>query len=197
MSPHNIASLIIEYRYLVIVPLAIIEGPIVAFVSGTLASLGYFNLYAILVFFFARDMIMDALYYSLGYFGSRTQFAHRMLKRLGVKEEHLKELHVLWDEKPGRTMFIGKFSYGIAQAFIVVAGMVKMELRKFFAYGALAAIAQYFTLILVGYFFGNAFGGRTTILVENLQYVIAGATLIISGYYIFRWYVRRKFKEEE
>lgn len=195
MSPHNLASLIIEYRYWVLVPLSIIEGPIVAFVSGTLASLGFFNLYVILAFFFARDMIMDAFYYFLGYFGSQTKFAHRMLERLKIKESHLHDLHVLWDEYPGRTMFVGKMSYGIAQAFIVVAGMVKMELRKFFTYGALIAIAQYFTLILVGYFFGNAFGGKTTLVIENLQYVIAGATLIISGYYLFRWYMRKKFKE--
>ena len=71
----------------------------------------------------------------------------------------------------------------------------EMSIRKFFAYGALAALVQYITLLLLGYFFGNAFGGSVSGIIENLQYVIAGATLIISGYYIFRWYVRGKFFE--
>jgi membrane protein DedA with SNARE-associated domain len=92
-------------------------------------------------------------------------------------------------------MFIGKLSYGIAQAFIIVAGMVKMNLRKFFSYGALVAVAQYGTLLILGYFFGNAFGGKLSVIIENLQYVIAGVILVMSGYYIFSWYLRRKFPD--
>jgi membrane protein DedA with SNARE-associated domain len=193
MNTQNIAHLIIEYRYWILIPLAIIEGPIVAFISGTLASLGYFNLYVLAIFFFVRDMGMDAFYYYSGYFGSQTPFAQNMLQKMKIEEDQLKDLRSIWEEHPARTMFVGKFSYGIAQAFIVVAGVVKMSIRKFFAYGALAALAQYITLLLLGYFFGNAFGGSVSGIIENLQYVIAGATLIISGYYIFRWYVRGKF----
>lgn len=193
MSPQQITQLIIEYRYWILVPLALIEGPIVCFVSGTLASLGYFNLSVLAIFFFVRDMGMDALYYCLGYFGSRTAFAKRMLKKMSVGESQLDELRSTWETYPARTMFVGKISYGIAQAFIVVAGVVKMNLQKFFTYGALVAVAQYGTLLLAGYFFGNAFGGSAAGVVENIQYVVGGATLIISGYYVFRWYLRRTF----
>jgi len=192
MSPQNIAHLIIEYRYWILVPLAIIEGPIVAFVSGALASLGYFNLYALAVLFFARDMGMDAIYYYSGYFGSRTSFAQRMIRKMDVQEDQLNDLRSLWEQHPARTMFIGKLSYGIAQAFIVVAGAVKMNIRKFFTYGAIVAVVEFGTLLLAGYFFGNAFGS-VSVVVENIQYVVAGATLIISGYYIFRWYLKRRF----
>jgi membrane protein DedA with SNARE-associated domain len=193
MNPQSIANLLIQYRYTILIPAAIIEGPIVAFVSGTLASLGYFNIYVLAVFFFARDMVMDGIYYTLGFFGSRTAFAKRMLQKMDMQEQQLGELRRVWEEHPAKTMFIGKLSYGIAQAFIVVAGVVKMDLRKFFAYGALAAVSQYGVLLAVGYFFGNAFGGTTTAIVENIQYVIAGSTLILGGYYIFRWHIRKKF----
>ena len=159
MNIQEIAQLIIQYRYWVLIPFAVIEGPIVAFIAGTLASLGYFSLTVLLVLFFARDMIMDGFWYCLGYFGWQTALAKRMLGKLKVQESHLDEVRKLWDAHPARTMFIGKLSYGIAAAFIVVAGMVRFSLRKFFSYGALVAVVQYFTLILAGYFFGNAFGG--------------------------------------
>jgi len=193
MNPQEIAHLIIEYRYVILVPLAIVEGPIVAFVAGTAASLGYFNLYALMAVFFVRDMGMDAFYYYSGYFGWQSPLAKKMLGKINIEESQLDEVRLLWEKYPAKTMFVGKLSYGIAQAFIVVAGMVKMRLRKFFGYGALVAIAQYGTLLLLGYFFGNAFGGNTAVIVQNIQYVIAGIVVVISGYYALRWYMRKKF----
>ena len=130
-------------------------------------------------------MIVDGALYCLGYFGGRTAFVVRMLKKLRVDASQLDDLRRLWDEHPARTMFLGKFSYGIAQSFIVVAGAVKMDLRKFFGYGALAAVAQYITLVLLGYFLGNAFGGSVAAVINNIQYAVAGAALIISGYLCF------------
>ncbi|HUZ92973.1 MAG TPA: hypothetical protein VNG29_03170 [Candidatus Paceibacterota bacterium] len=194
MSPQSIAHLIIAYRYWILVPLAIVEGPVVAFVAGTAASLGYFNLYALIAVFFVRDMGMDALYYFSGYFGGRTALAKRMLKKIGIREEEIDEVRLLWEKHPARTMFVGKLSYGVAQAFIVAAGVVKMRLRLFFAYGALVAVAQYGTLLLLGYFFGNAFGGNTALIAENIQYVIAGFAVVVSAYYMFRWYLRGKLR---
>jgi len=193
MNPQDIAHLLIQYRYWILVPAAIIEGPIVAFIAGTLASLGYFNIYVLIVFFFVRDMAMDAIFYYSGFFGARTAFAKRMLRKMDMEEEQMNDLRLLWEKHPAKTMFIGKLSYGIAQTFIIVAGVVKMNIRKFFTYGALAAVSQYGVLLALGYFFGNAFGGSMTVVVENIQYVIAGATLILGGYYVFRWHIRKHF----
>jgi membrane protein DedA with SNARE-associated domain len=197
MSPQQLAQLIIEYRYWILVPLAIVEGPIVAFVAGTLASIGYFNIYGLMVFFFARDMIMDAAWYYAGYFGWQTAFAKRMLVKMNIQESHIKEVRDLWDKYPARTMFVGKLSYGIAAAFVAVAGVVEMSLVKFFSYGAIVAIVEYVGLLLLGYFFGNAFGGSVAGIVDNIQYAIAGALALLSTFYILRWWIRKKFAKDQ
>jgi membrane protein DedA with SNARE-associated domain len=197
MSPQEVAHLIIEYRYWILVPLAIVEGPIVAFITGTLASLHYFNLYGLMVFFFVRDMVMDAAWYYAGYFGWKTAFARRMLAKLGIQDSHIQEVHDLWEKYPARTMFIGKLSYGIAATFVAVAGVVKMSLTKFFSYGALVTFVEYGSLLLLGYFFGNAFGGSFAGIVDNIQYAIAGALGILSTFYILRWWIKKKFSEKE
>jgi membrane protein DedA with SNARE-associated domain len=196
MSPQHITELTIEYRYWILVPFVIIEGPIVAFIAGTLASIGYFNIYALIIFFFVRDMAMDAVFYYAGYMGAQTRFAKRMLGKINQRGDTLKDLRTQWEKHPARTMFVGKLSFGIAQAFIVAAGVVNMRLSTFFTYGAVVAVTQYITLLTLGYFFGDAFGGDTTRIVQNIQYVIAVSTLLISGYYLLRWYLRRKFREK-
>src|SRR5580700_10619702 len=108
MSIQGTAHLIIEYRYLILIPLSIIEGPVVAFIAGTLASLRYFNIYVLAVIFFTRDILMDTLYYVLGYFGWKTAFVKRTLAKLHVTEKSLEKVGKLWDEHPAKTMFIGK-----------------------------------------------------------------------------------------
>ena len=196
MSVESITPLIIEYRYWILVPLSIVEGPIVAFVAGTLAATGYFNIYALGVFFFVRDMVMDALYYGLGHFGGRTSLAQRLLHRIGVRQNHLEEVRTLWERHAGATMFLGKLSYGIASSFIVVAGMVRMPLGKFFGWGALAAVAQYGVLLLLGYFFGNTLGGGAVVVLERAQYVLAAIALVAAIYYIGSRYARKRLMSE-
>lgn len=197
MSVAYITQLILQYRYWILIPLSLLEGPVVAFVAGTLASVGYFSIYFLAILFFVRDVGLDGVYYAIGHFGGRTHFARRMLAKLGVTDDHLESVRVLWEKRPGWTMLIGKLSYGIASAFIVVAGIVKMPLRKFFTYGILVAILQYGTLLLLGYFLGASFGGSISKVIDNVQYVIAFAAVAISGYYIFTLRMRKKFFKAE
>ncbi|MEK7515527.1 MAG: hypothetical protein AAB555_01135 [Patescibacteria group bacterium] len=197
MQADFITEIILQYRYWILIPLTFIEGPVVAFVAGTLASVGLFNMYFLAILFFVRDVGLDVVYYAIGHFGGRTAFAKRMLNKIGVTEDHLEEVRVLWGRRPGWTMFIGKLSYGIAAAFIVVAGMVKMPFSLFIKYGILVAILQYGTLLFTGYFLGESLGGSITHILSNVQYAIAAVALAISAYYIFSWYMRQKFLKAE
>ncbi len=192
-----ITQLILDYRYWILIPLTFIEGPVIAFVAGTMAAVGFFNIYALALLFFARDMALDAAYYAAGYYGGQKPFAQKMLRRLGITPDHLDEVRTLWDKHAGKTMFIGKLSYGIATAFIVVAGMIKMPLPKFFKWGAIVAIIQYWGLLLLGFFFGNAFGGKLSTVIENLHYVLLGGTVLLILYYGFSWYMRGQFFKAE
>ncbi|MDO8593314.1 MAG: hypothetical protein Q7R59_00200 [bacterium] len=197
MSVDSLTQLILEYRYWILIPLSFIEGPVVAFVAGTLASLGYFNMYFLGALFFVRDVGLDGAYYAMGHFGARTAFVQRMLKKTGITQDHLEQVRTLWEKRPFVTMFIGKLSYGIASAFIVVAGTVRMPLAKFFKYGIIVAILQYGTLLFAGYYLGASFGGDIAQIINNVQYVIAFAAIAISAYYIFTWFMRKKFLKED
>ena len=196
MTPDSITNLIIEYRYFILVPLSFIEGPVIAFAAGTLASLGYFNVYALGIFFFARDMIMDSVYYALGYYGGKSAFVRRMLKKIGVEEDHLAHVRHVWTHHAGKTMSFGKLAYGVASSFIVLAGTVHMPLKKFFGWGAIVAILQFWSLLALGYFFGTTLSSDATHLIENILNIIAGVILIGSIYYIASFFISIRAKKE-
>jgi membrane protein DedA with SNARE-associated domain len=197
MSVESLTHLILQYRYWILVPLSIIEGPVVAFVAGTLAAGGFFNMYFLGAFFFVRDVGLDGVYYAIGHFGGKTRFVHRMLAKIGITEDHLDRVRELWERRPGWTMFIGKISYGIASSFIVVAGTVGMSLTKFFGWGSLVAILQYGSLLLLGYYLGATAGGSVAKVINNVEYVVAFASVVIVIYYLFSWKARKKFLKED
>lgn len=197
MSVDFITELILQYRYWILIPLSFIEGPVVAFVAGTLAAVGVFDIYFLAVLFFIRDVGLDATYYATGYFGGRTKFSERMLGKIGITDDHLEQVRILWVKRPGMTMLIGKLSYGIASAFIVVAGMVKMPLRVFFMYGILVAVLEYGTLLIAGYFLGATLGGTAVRIINNIQYVVAAFGIALTIYYLVSWYMRSKLLKED
>ena len=179
------AQLILEYRYWILIPLSLLEGPIIAFIAGTFASIGYFNIWALAALFFVRDVGLDLVYYAIGHYGGGSAFVQKMLHKLRITPEHLGEVRILWERHPGKTMFIGKISYGIASAFIVVAGMVGMPLKKFIGWGSVVAVIQYGGLLFLGYFFGDAFGASIQKILSNIEYVLLGIAVVIAIYYVF------------
>lgn len=197
MEVDAVTALILEYRYWILLPLSFIEGPIVAFFAGMLASGGHFNVWALALFFFVRDVAVDAGCYYLGYYGAQSRWINKVLTRLGVTEEHLDEVRLLWHTHPGKTMFLSKLSYGVAAGFIVVAGLVKMPFKQFLYYGSIIAVTHYGVLLFVGYFFGAAFGGSVIGLLHNIPYVIGALSLLAIAYYIFKRRISNKLQEEE
>ena len=86
-DPTGAVELLIHYRYWLLIPLSLIEGPVMVFVAGALSSLGYFNPYLAFVIFFLRDVILDSIFYVIGHSGGQTSFIKKLLVKMGVKED--------------------------------------------------------------------------------------------------------------
>jgi len=54
-----------HYGYWVMLPLMIVEGPVVTLFAAIMASLGAFNVWIVLVFSILGDLIGDAIFYGL------------------------------------------------------------------------------------------------------------------------------------
>ena len=196
MDANHLTQLILAYRYWILIPLCFIEGPIVAFVAGALASVGYFNVYLLALIFFVRDIAMDAIMYVIGRFGGETRFAKWFLNKVHVTDEHLQGVHALWERHAGKTMFFSKLSYGLSATFLIVAGLVKLSPKKYFTYAAIVTVLQYGVLLVLGYYFGGAFGTVSRFL-DNLGLVVLGVSLFITAYYVFTHFMRVRLLKQE
>ena len=195
IDPTGAVELLVHYRYWLLIPFSLIEGPVMAFIAGALSRLGYFNLYLAFIIFFLRDVILDGTFYFIGRFGGQTSLIKRLVAKIGIEEGHINEVRILWSEHGLRTMFLSKLSYSLAPGFLAAAGIVGVPFRIFFQYSVLASLIQYGVLFTLGYYFGNAFGSITKV-VQNIQYVVGAVLLMGVLYYIFIRYMRKKLIKE-
>lgn len=182
---------LIAYKYWLLLPLAIVEGPMIAFVSGMLVALGYFNPAVALFILVVGDLIPDGLFFTLGHFVNRYEWVRRIAHRIGLNDERREYATKLWRTHPGKAILVSKFAFGISTVLLFTAGVAAVPARKFFSYSVTISILNYGTLLTLGYFFGASLA-----LVNNVLTMIqiAAAAVLVLGiiYHLVMRYIRSR-----
>jgi membrane protein DedA with SNARE-associated domain len=190
----QLVSLITQYGYLILIPLAVFEGPVIALVAGFVVSLGYLKpvpVYLILIF---GDVIPDIMYYYVGRFGNRRKLVEKYSARFGVIARNLKLADKLWRDHGKKTMFFSKVAYGLSTPLLISAGLINLPLRRFIAYALPVTLAQHTILLSIGYGLGNSF----QLAVSYFRYVELGmalALIILIMYVALSGYARVRIGE--
>jgi membrane protein DedA with SNARE-associated domain len=190
MSRHWFAALL-RYRYWIAIPLAIVEGPMAAFVVGTLSALGDFNPLVACGLFVAKDVAVDSTYYLLGRRTGTSKLGATLRRRFRVSESDVERIRGLWQLHGWKTMFVGKLAWGVSPLFLVVAGAVTIPVDTFIQYVVGVAVIQYGLLFAAGYYFGGSVKTVSTAL-RGIQFALAGAVLVGLAYVRLRLRSRRR-----
>jgi len=151
----HIIQWLLNYRYVVLFPLMIVEGPIATVVAGFLTSIGTMNVFIAYAVIIAGDLTGDSLYYLAGRKGGE-QFVARWGKYIGINASRAQAIKKLFDAHGGKTLMIGKISHGIGSIFLVGAGLSKMPYGRFLFFNLIASIFKSLALLLIGFYFGQA-----------------------------------------
>ncbi|HAS00159.1 MAG: hypothetical protein US57_C0002G0039 [Candidatus Moranbacteria bacterium GW2011_GWC2_37_73] len=142
-----------QYGYWAMLPLMIIEGPVVTIIAAMLASLGAFAWPVVLLFSILGDIIGDVLLYGAGYkwgMGFTSGFG----KYMGITETLVLKMEKYFEKHGGKTIFAVKSTTGLCWATFAAAGIVKMDFKKFVKYSVLGGFVWSGTLVAMGYFYG-------------------------------------------
>lgn len=142
-----------QYGYLIMLPLMILEGPVVTILAATLAALGAFNVWIVFGLSILGDMIGDVLLYAAGYRWG-LGFVRRAGRYLGITERLVVRMEKYFSRHGGKTIFAVKSTTGLCWATFVAAGIVKMSFRKFLKYSFLGGLVWSGFLVAMGYFYG-------------------------------------------
>src|SRR3989344_2253002 len=181
-------ELLLTYKYLIMIPLAIIEGPIMSVICGFLTTLGVFNPLLIFIVMVAGDIIGDGIYYYIGYSGKK------LLRYFKISEEKIKKAKIYFQENHKKAIAGSKIIYGIGTAGLITAGVLHVPYKKYFKTCALYSLVQSFIMILLGVFLGQSY----IIIGKYLDYYTSGASVIalfILSFILFQNYKKKKNKE--
>ena len=154
-SLDSLIVLLSTYKYFLLFPISVVEGPIISVISGLLCSQGIFSIPITYFVLIMGDMVGDTLYYSIGRWGGRP-FIKRWGHFFGLNENRLIKLDSHFKIHAGKTILIGK-TQAIGGFFLAAAGMSKMSYPTFIWFNFIGTVAKSMSLLLIGYFAGHAY----------------------------------------
>jgi membrane protein DedA with SNARE-associated domain len=179
---------LIAYGSVLILPLAVIEGPLVSIATGFLSASGYFDWAWALGLLIVGDLIGDVLYYWIGRSG-RTPMVG-LLRRFGVRNTVTPDMQRHLAEHSTKMLFIGKWTQSIGIVVLIGSGMLRLPLTGFILVNLVATVPKSLVLFGLGYFASNYYAELadhaliTTILLGLVG--IAGVALVIRRIDNFR-----------
>jgi len=172
-------------------PLMIIEGPVATIMAATLAALGAFNVFIVLIFSISGDIIGDVILYWLGYrYG--ISFVNKIGKYIGITEKLVLKMEKYFERHGRTTIFAVKSTTGLCWATFTAAGIVKMDFKKFLTYSFLGGIVWSGFLVAMGYFYGYLWRE----IRDTIQWIgWAVASVAIISFFIITLYKKWQAKK--
>lgn len=174
--------------YLLLFPIAVMEGPIVSVIAGFLVSVGIFNLFIVYAIIVVGDILGDAFWYLLGRYGGNWRYTEPLKRFFKLTPERIESTKERFQTHRYKMMLASKLIHGVGSAGLFTAGLVRVPYMTFAATCLTVTLAQAAFFVGLGYFFGEAY----EVIGQYLDYVAAaglvvGCIGIVAGIY----YVRR------
>ena len=181
MTPALLTALIIQYRYLILVPAALLWGLLVCMLVGVAIRVGTLGLIPAYACVMAGELLGDIFWYRVGYHWGEG-FVHRFGKYVGLDQSHVDTAKRLFQKYDQRILLISKLTtgFGFAIPILFTAGMSHMS---FWRYMRANLTGQFFWsggLIAVGYFFGDWYL-RVNSAFEKGTIVSLAIILVLAG----------------
>lgn len=175
-------ELLLTYKYLILIPLAIVEGPIVMIICGFLVTLGILNPLFVYMIIVMGDIVGDVTQYCIGYYGKR------FLHYFKITDEKLEKAKIYFSENHTKTIILSKLLYGIGFTGIVVAGAAHIPFVRYIKTSMLISAVQSAVLLIIGILFGHMY----VVIGKYLNYYAAFASVIALVVILFIFI--RKYK---
>jgi membrane-associated protein len=162
-----------------------LPGDSLLFAAGMFAAIGSLNVFYLMALLIFAAILGDTVNYSIGrYLGERAYDIK------WIKKEYFDKTHAFYEKHGGKTIVLARFVPIVRTFAPFVAGIGKMQYRRFLAYNVIGGFAWVISCTLAGYFFGNI-----PVVKENFELVIIGIIVLsVMPIFVEWWKARRAAK---
>ena len=165
-----------------------LPGDSLLFVAGAFAAINSLNIWLLFFLLTAAAILGDTTNYWIGYFFGKKIVAH---PKIPIDEGHIKETQKFFHKHGGKTIILARFMPFIRTFAPFVAGVGRMDYKRFFLYNIVGGLLWVSIATFAGYFFGNM-----EFVKKNFSLVIIGVVMI-SLMPIFFEIISRKIKKSK
>ena len=187
---------LINYKYLILLPVTVVEGPIITVIAGFLASTGVLELFTAFAVVIVGDVIGDTLYYSIGRWG-REKFVARWGKYIGLSLERVQKMEHQFEKRGKMILIWGKISHVFGAVILVSAGISKVKFKDFIFLNFIASLPKSALLLLIGFYFGQAYVRINKYFDYSVIIMFGLGIAAIIVYWITKKYVDKTYEIEK
>jgi membrane-associated protein len=149
----TLEGFLIAHGGALILPLAVVEGPVVSIVTGFLSARGYLDWYWALCLLVCGDVIGDLIHYWIGRRGGPVLAI--LSRRFGGSGDISAKARLGLTRNATKMWLIGKWTHSIGFAVLIGSGMLRLPLMRFVLANLLATLPKSAVLLGLGYFAGE------------------------------------------
>lgn len=155
-----------------------LPGDSLLFAAGMFSATGSFNVAVLAPMLFLAAFLGDNINYWIGYY-----FGQKIVdnKHIPINQKHINKTEEFYQKHGGKTIFLARFMPIVRTFAPFVAGIGKMQYRKFLPYSFAGGFTWIFGFVFAGYFFGNV-----PIVRNNFSLVVMGIIVISVSPAIFK-----------
>jgi membrane-associated protein len=172
--------------YVLLFLMFLIEGPIINYVAAFAASLGFLNVFIILILAILGNIIGDLIFYFVGKLGKRVtidKYLHRLLK-----PNKIKKIKEYFKNNLGKTLLVIKITPLIPAPGLILAGMSNVSLKRFLFYSFIISTITCSFITILGFYSGTGF----SIIFDYFKYGAYLAGLFVIIILFFWWFVSKR-----
>ncbi len=148
-----------------------LPGDSLLFTAGIFASQGFFNVWLLCLLTFIAAVLGDNVGYAFGKRVGPRIFTKK--DSLFFHQKYIDKSQDFFDKHGGKTLILARFTPIVRTFAPILAGVGKMEYKRFFFYNVIGAVIWAIGVTLLGYFLGS--------LIPNPdQYIIPGIIIIVA-----------------
>jgi len=148
-----------QYAYWALLPLAIVEGPIITILASFLASQGYLNVSIVYMLVLIGDILGDIIHYVVGRYGG-FNLINRFGKHFGLDSERLRSIKEKYFEE-GKSLWgtitWSKITHAPSSAVMFTAGLLRVNFRQYLLITTVNNIFKVLFFVVLGYCFGESY----------------------------------------
>ena len=167
-----------------------LPGDSLVFTAGFLASQNYLNIYVLVIGLFVSAVLGDSVGFWFGQF-----VGPKIFKREDSRFFHKKnveEAHKFFEKYGGKSLILARFVPVVRTFVPIVAGVAKMDYKKFFSFNVIGGLLWAVGLCLAGFFLGRVIPNADTYIIPIVLVIIVISILPGLGHFAGSYLAKKR-----